>query len=41
MKSTLFLMGLSLNDSNGEIVKFWRMNHENKRRMCLSVLGKI
>ena len=35
------VFGLSLNDSNGNIVKFWRMKHENKRRMCLSVSGKI
>ena len=41
MKSTLMLIGLSLNESNGDIVKFWRIKHENKRRMCLSVLGKI
>ena len=40
MKSTLMLIGLSLNDSNGDIVKFWRMKYENKKRMCLSVLGK-
>ena len=41
MKSTLMLIGLSLNESNGDIVKFWKIKHENKRRMCLSVLGKI
>ena len=40
MKSTLMLIGLSLNDSKGDKVQILEKKHENKMRVCLSVLGK-